>query len=215
MTHPSTTTKLPDARAIADPPLALVSDGIESIYVNWQGPPLSDGVSGGPVVRSILTGGSESMSAIACAEIGNPDYAVKFSPMPKGQARLEVARIYAGPATALPIARRARQLRVRPPDGLHTNVEAAAKLGCSVKTLNAHVASSDLRYVIIGKGTKRPRRMFTDADLDEFITNQTRKDVPCPSTSPRARHTGISTRSGEVIAFTAQPKPQTNVKRKK
>ena len=85
---------------IADPPLVLVSDGIKSIYVNWQGPPLPDDLSGsfscsGQVVRSVLTGRHESISAIARAEIGNPDsdYAVKFSPMAKGQARLEVARV--------------------------------------------------------------------------------------------------------------------------
>src|SRR6516165_3182839 len=99
MTHPITSTESNDV--IADPPLVLVSDGIKSIYVNWQGPPVSDDrscSSSGPVVRSVLTGRNESISAIARAEIGNSDYAVKFSPMPKGQARLEVAR--ATPAAA-------------------------------------------------------------------------------------------------------------------
>jgi hypothetical protein len=48
---------------IADPPGALVGDGIKSIYVNWQGPPVSDDrscSSSGPVVRSVLTGRNES-----------------------------------------------------------------------------------------------------------------------------------------------------------
>src|SRR2546430_15506855 len=61
--------------------------------------------------------------------------------------------------------RAARKLHQFPPDGLKTAAQAAARLGCSVKTLNGHVASGALRYVIIGHGTKRPRRMFTDADL--------------------------------------------------
>jgi hypothetical protein len=103
-----------------------------------------------------------------------------------------------------------------PPDGLRTPDEAARKLRCSVKTLNAHVAAGDLRYVIIGKGTKRPRRMFTDADLDAFIANQTRKDSPaCRSIASRVRRSGTSNSESEVIAFTAQPRPRTSAKPKK
>jgi hypothetical protein len=101
-------------------------------------------------------------------------------------------------------AEAARKEPPPPPDGLRTPREAARKLGCSIKTLLGHIASGALRYVNLGHGTKRPRRMFTDADLDEFVANQTRKDIPCPSTSPRARHTGTSTSSGEVIGFTAR-----------
>ena len=90
-----------------------------------------------------------------------------------------------------------------PPDGLRTPAEAARKLHCSIRTLNAHVAAGDLRYVIIGKGTKRPRKMFTDADLNEFIANQTRKDAPCPSTKTGTadRRTGTSTSKSKVIGF--------------
>ena len=74
--------------------------------------------------------------------------------------------------------RRHHQRTLRPPDGLLTASEAAVKLRCSVKTLNGYVAAGALKYVAIGHGTKRPRKMFTDADLDQFIANQTRKDVP-------------------------------------
>jgi len=102
------------------------------------------------------------------------------------------------------------------PDGLKTAAQATAKLNCSIKTLNAHVAAGDLRYVIIGKGTKRPRKMFTDTDLDDFIANQTRKDSPaCRSIASRARHTGTSTSSGEVVAFSGVRRPRLNVKPKK
>jgi hypothetical protein len=109
--------------------------------------------------------------------------------------------------------RRRRRLPA-PPGGLRTKAEAAAKLRCSGKTLNGHIASGALRYVAIGHGSKRPRRMFTDADLDGFIANQTRKEAPCPSTATRARHSGNTISSGEVIAFTAQPKPRPNAKPK-
>jgi len=108
------------------------------------------------------------------------------------------------------------RMPVRPPDGLHTPREAAAKLGCSIKTLFAHVAAGALRYVDTGRGKKRPRRMFNDADLDAFIANQTRKDVPCPSTSPRtaARRISTTTSKCEVIGFTARRNARLAVKRK-
>src|SRR5262249_44085455 len=77
---------------------------------------------------------------------------------------------------------RQRKPRHPPPDGLKTTAQAAAKLGCSIKTLNGHVTSGALKYVAIGHGKRRTRRVFTDADLDNFIEAQTRKDVPCPST---------------------------------
>jgi hypothetical protein len=113
--------------------------------------------------------------------------------------------------------RKPRTVRARPPDGLRTKAEAAAKLGCSIKTLNGHVARGDLRYVDVGLGKKRVRRMFTDADLNEFITAQTRKDVACPPTSPKtvARRTSISTSKCEVIGFTARRNARRAAKPKK
>jgi hypothetical protein len=111
--------------------------------------------------------------------------------------------------------RKPRKPRQPSPDGLKTAAQAVAKLNCSIKTLNAHVAAGDLRYVSIGKGRKRPRRMFADADLNEFITNQTRKDSPCLSTRTRGRRTGSMTSGGEVIAFTGVQRPGSDGKRKK
>src|SRR5262245_7164500 len=71
--------------------------------------------------------------------------------------------------------KRRRQPRASVPGGLLTAAQAAAKLNCSIKTLNTHVKAGGLRYVAIGHGVKRSHRMFTDADLNEFITGQTRK----------------------------------------
>jgi hypothetical protein len=114
-----------------------------------------------------------------------------------------------------PKQRRRRQRKLSPPNGLLTRAQAAAKLNCSLRTLDGHVASGALRYVAIGHGTKRPRKMFTDADLDEFIANQTRKDVPCPSTASRARRSGTLTSGGEVIAFTGLRRPRRGAKPRK
>ena len=122
---------------------------------------------------------------------------------------LAMVRVYCG------IDQKPRRPRVRPPDGLRTKDEAAAKLGISVKTLNGYVETGALKYVALGHGKRRKRKMFTDADLNEFIANQTRKDDPCPSTASRARRTGTSISGGEVIAFTGVPRPQPGGKRRR
>jgi|HubBroStandDraft_6_1064221.scaffolds.fasta_scaffold1681154_1 hypothetical protein len=111
---------------------------------------------------------------------------------------------------------RKRRERPRPLDGLLTADEAAARLRCSVKTLNGYVASGTVRYVAIGHGSKRPRKMFTPADLDDFVVNQTRKDSPaCLSAATRARPTGNTTFKSEVIAFSARPNARPAVKPKR
>src|SRR5262245_53826921 len=110
--------------------------------------------------------------------------------------------LYAGEQAQAELAeRQSRTPPSPPPDGLKTAAQAAAKLGCSIKTLNGHVDAGELRYVIIGHGKKRPRRMYADADLDEFITAQTRKDSPCPSDATRGRRSGSTTSESEIIAF--------------
>jgi hypothetical protein len=102
------------------------------------------------------------------------------------------------------------------PDGLRTMRKAAARLGCSVKTLAGHIAAGALRHVVVGHGTKRRRKMLTDAELAEFIANQSRKDSPvCPSTKTHARHSGNSTSSSEGIAFTARQSARPGAKLKR
>jgi hypothetical protein len=113
--------------------------------------------------------------------------------------------------------RRTKPVRARPSGGLRTKAEAAAKLGCSTKTLDGYVSIGALHYVALGHGKKRQRKMFADTDLDEFIANQTRKDSPCPSTRTRtvARRSGTSTSKCEVVAFTALQKRRRGAKPKK
>ena len=104
------------------------------------------------------------------------------------------------------------------PDGiLVTPREAARRLRCSIKTLNGHVASGALKYVAIGHGKRRIRRMFADSDLNDFIANKTRKDVPCPSTriETAARRISTSTSKCEVIGFTARRNARRGAKPKK
>src|SRR5262245_32812834 len=71
--------------------------------------------------------------------------------------------------------KRRRRPRTSVPGGLLTAAQAAAKLGISVKTLNGYVELGALKYIPLGHGKQRQRRMFTDAALNEFITVQTRK----------------------------------------
>ena len=112
---------------------------------------------------------------------------------------------------------RARRPMLAPPlpNGLRTLTEAARKLRCSISTLNAHVVSGALRYVAVGHGRERMRKMFTDADLDTFIANRTRKDSPCPSSRTHARRSGASTSRSEVIAFTGRRNARPSGKRKR
>jgi hypothetical protein len=140
-----------------------------------------------------------------------------------GRERM-LARLLRWPKIADEVRRRAerrangqrtRRPRIRPPDGLRTPAEAAAKLGCSTKTLDGYVSTGALHYVALGHGKKRQRKMFSDPDLDAFITAQTRKDSPCPSTAGRARPTGTSTFTGEVIDFTGPRKPPRDAKPRK
>jgi excisionase family DNA binding protein len=110
----------------------------------------------------------------------------------------------------------ARKRRERAPDGLLTMQEAAARLGCSTKTLKGHIAAGEIGYVALGHGTKRTRKMFAPADLDSFIANQRRKESPaCLSAATRARPTGTSTFRSEVIAFTARPNARPAAKPKR
>ena len=112
-------------------------------------------------------------------------------------------------------SRRQHQPRNPPPDGLKTAAEAAAKLGCSVKTLNAHVDAGELHYVSIGKGKKRQRKMFTDADLDEFVLAQTRKATPCPSAATRARRSGSTDSKSEIVSFSEVQRRRRSAKPKR
>jgi hypothetical protein len=110
---------------------------------------------------------------------------------------------------------RQRKRRVTPPDGLKTAAQAAAKLNCSLRTLDGYVASGTLKYVAGGLGKQRTRKLFTDVDIAEFIATQTRQENPCPFDATRGRRSGSSISRSTVVAFSglqrrpsgAKPKP--------
>ncbi len=118
------------------------------------------------------------------------------------------------PDVGVPRKRRHRPHH-RPPDGLLTMEEAAARLGCSTRTLRGHIADGDIGYVMLGHGAKRTRKMSAPADLDAFIANNRRKEAAeCLSAATRARPSGSLTSSSEVIAFSARRSARPNAKRK-
>jgi hypothetical protein len=107
------------------------------------------------------------------------------------------------------------ETRERAAASLRTLAEAARKLRCSIKTLREHVALGALKYVALGHGKKRQHRMFTDADLDEFIANQTRKDSPCPSDATRGRRSGNTASKSEIVSFSEVQRRRRSAKPKR
>jgi hypothetical protein len=132
-----------------------------------------------------------------------------------GDRQLEIERLRAELAAKRRKTTRQHRPRVAPPDGLRTMAEAAAKLGCSIKTLKGHVASGALKYVAVGHGTARQQRRFADTDLDAFIATKTRKDISCLSDATRAPRSGNTIFKSEVIAFSARPSARPGAKPKR
>ena len=85
-------------------------------------------------------------------------------------------------------------MTVKPGRILLNMEEAAEMLGISSRTLLTHVAAGELRYVLIGKRTRK----FTERDIRDFIEAKT-----CQSTSQRIRPIGITTSLYKVEGFMA------------
>src|SRR5262245_34228984 len=99
---------------------------------------------------------------------------------------------------------------------LKTPEQAAEFLQCSPKQVHAHAKSGELRYVDIGRGSKRPHRRFTEADLIDFAERRSRRETsPCQSTSTKARRITTSTSKCEVYDFAALQALATGAKRKR
>ena len=99
--------------------------------------------------------------------------------------------------------------------GLLPPSQAADRLNVTVEQLFAFVRDGELRYVNVGRGSKRPRYAFTDADIQELIDKRKTREVPCPCTSPKSprRISGTTSRS-LVVGFTARRAQQLAAKRK-
>jgi hypothetical protein len=125
------------------------------------------------------------------------------------------ADIFGGPPRIPPLRgqdvvklHKLRRQRLPLPNGLKTTAQAAAKLGISIKTLNGYVKSGALKYVALGHGKKRQRKMFADADLTDLIASQTRKAEPCPSIAIRARRSGNTGSKSTIVSFSDLQKRQ-------
>ncbi|WAJ26270.1 helix-turn-helix domain-containing protein [Antarcticirhabdus aurantiaca] len=93
---------------------------------------------------------------------------------------------------------------------LHTLAETAKTLGISVKTLREHVNLGRIRSIIVGSGTKRKTRRFTDQNIASFIEKQKVRETPaCQSSkAPKAPSTNTTSKS-TVVDFMALQKPKT------
>jgi hypothetical protein len=107
------------------------------------------------------------------------------------------------PATAK--LRKPRKRKSSIPDGLRDAHEGAAILNMTKDQFMAFVHDGAIRYVNVGRGTKRPRYGFTDADLQDFTENRKQQEIPqCQSLrQPSPRRTIGSTSKPVVVGFTA------------
>jgi hypothetical protein len=89
----------------------------------------------------------------------------------------------------------------KPPEPLFTPRAAAAQLGLSVKTLMAHVAAGNLRYINIGTMHRKVHR-FTSKNLATFIEKMKVRETPkCQSTEAPSHRSTLMTSSSGVIGF--------------
>jgi hypothetical protein len=188
--------------------MSPITEGVLNETLKYLDPDVRAAYESMPIAERVVC---EAFAGIAY-EVGSTEAAIASWDAPKPAAPRDVSveaerRRQAGQRDAP---------AVEPMFGLRTPREAAARLRCSPKTLNAHVASGVLRYVLVGHGTRRQHKMFTVVDLDAFVASQTRKAAtPCPSAKTRARRTTSSTSNIVAIAFSAQPKPRPGAKPKR
>src|SRR5260370_29239635 len=86
--------------------------------------------------------------------------------------------------------------------------QAAKKLDITENQLTGLVLDGELHYINVGRGKKRQRMRFPEADLNELIERR-RKREPCLSINRKnPRHIIGSTSSSTVIGFTARRNAQ-------
>jgi hypothetical protein len=77
--------------------------------------------------------------------------------------------------------------------------EAADALRCTREHLTDLVHAGLIRYIIIGTGTKRIRRMFREADIVEFLNRQTRREQPPDIHTQLNIRSQLKARQAEII----------------
>jgi hypothetical protein len=99
--------------------------------------------------------------------------------------------------------------------GLHDIKSAAAKLNITEGALRAFVRDHDIKFINVGRGSKRPRYRFSDADLQEFIDKRSQESPPCQFSNPKnpGRSSGTASKS-VVTGFMARRSAQLAAKLK-
>ena len=100
-------------------------------------------------------------------------------------------------------------------DPLLTPGQAAQSLDICMKTLFGHVRDGALRYINVGRGSKKPRRMFDPIDLADFRQSRKRIEAPCRFIGRKPRPSTNTTSKCEVVAFTALQSPRADGKPKR
>ena len=86
---------------------------------------------------------------------------------------------------------------------LMSMAKAADELDIGVKTLRGHCDAGEIRFVRVGKRTRK----FTPGDLEEFIES---RRAECPSTDRKTRRTGTLTSNSRVYDFMALREQRTS-----
>jgi excisionase family DNA binding protein len=90
------------------------------------------------------------------------------------------------------------------PERLLTPKEAAERLAITVEQLADLVMDGAIAYIAVGRGSKRPRRRYTEADLNDFIERRRRREVSLPTNIGRgARNTSLVI--GRAKRFESRP----------
>jgi excisionase family DNA binding protein len=113
-------------------------------------------------------------------------------------------------AAAMKVGRpKAGAIREAAPDGgLFDLKQAARKLGISEDQTRGLIEDGELQFIDLGRGKKRPRMRFTEADLDDLIERRRRKNTPCLSTRRKSHHITSTKSKPEAIGFMARRNAQ-------
>jgi excisionase family DNA binding protein len=89
-------------------------------------------------------------------------------------------------------------------DRLFTPEQAALRLNITEDQLSALTQDGEIAYINVGRGKKRPRRRFTEPDLNDFVERRRKRETPCQSTKTRGRPITHSISSTPVSGFMAR-----------
>jgi excisionase family DNA binding protein len=86
---------------------------------------------------------------------------------------------------------------------LLTLAQAAEKLGVCERTVREHVKARRLRFINLGRGSKRVCMRFDPADLAAFV-DAMRQTMPGPAPIMRRLRSNGTGSSGDILGFKAR-----------